>query len=222
LVDLGGVYSALTSEIFALTLSAILAVVITFLVQSYLDRPKVRGNILNFISASITLEFLDVRGKMSVTAVFPFLFLTNLHQSPISILDFVFEVDIGKGWLKMEKLITDEKFYKEILPRFLVLDAGDRLLRFPNLDKALLERKLKPINYGDYLHGFLTFASKASFLGTNIKRMRLTSIDVFQNRHVIKHPLRKWRRFWRKEPLITTPLYIFEQNAGAVSEWKKQ
>lgn len=221
--NLDGFTSFFSSELFAVTFSAIIAVLITYIVQSYLDRPKVRGSILNFISAEVRTQFQDVRKELNITLVCPYVLLTNQHQNAISLLDFIMEVNLGKGWLKMEKLIADEKFYKETLPQAFVYDAGERIIRFPNLDKALLERKLRPIKYGDYLHGFLLFGCKTIFLGTDIKRARLTCVDVFQNRHVIMFPQRKWwqRLFGKKEVRYPVPNYIFEQNAGAVSEWKK-
>lgn len=214
-------YAFASSEFFALLLTAIITLGITYFVQNILDRPKIRGNILNFISGNIT-QLQDARKALNVTFVFPYVLLTNQHQNAISVLDFTLEVDLGKGWHKMDKLIADEPFYKELLPSKFMYDTGDRIVRFPNLDKALLERKLRPIKYGDYLHGFLMFASKTMFLGTEVKRIRLTCIDVFENRHVIMHPIRKWwSLFGKKEQRYTVPFYIFEQNAGAVSEWKR-
>ncbi len=212
-------------ELFALTVSAIIGAVVavaaTFSVQYYLNRPKIRGNILNFISANFSGQFPDVRGKVSATMVFPYALLTNQHQNAASMFDFMLDVDVGKGWLRMEKVLGDDNFYKQTLPNALILDAGDRILKFPNLDKALLERKLKPIEFGDYIHGFLMFASKTWFLGKDIKKMRLTCIDVFENKHVIMHPKKRWFFLRKKREGYSVPFYIFEQNAGAVSEWKK-
>lgn len=205
-------------ELFALTLSGLIAVVatlvVTFAVQWYLDQPKISGNLLQRITFNFGGDFQDKRGHQEFLVVLPYVYLTNLHKNPISLVDIRGEADWGKGkgWERLTP-ITDEldsDFWPNIEGN-IRWEAEGRTLRFKNgsLSKSLLMFKLRPIEFGDYLHGFLAFTDRANRSGKDIKKFRVVCRDAFGKRHIIT------RR--GGEDL---PVYIFERDAGIVSEWK--
>ena len=221
---------SISPELFALTVSAIIggivAVIATFSIQYYFEKPKVKGNIVIFVSAGMIGNFPDVRGQINSTLVFPYVILTNQHKNPVSMIDFILEADYGEGWHGVEPMMEGPQT-NALLQEKMVIEAGNRIVSFPNLDKALLFRKLKPIGFGDYYEGFLLFATRTPF-PKPVNRLKLTCVDVFLNKHVIYFPLKlsipkrivkKLKR--KKEEEYVVPFYIFLRNAEAKIAYKK-
>ena len=165
-------------ELLALTLSGIIAVVVslvaTFMVQSYLDRPKLKGNILQVIIGHLV-------GNFDKTSYAMYVYLTNQHQNTISIFDYEMYVDFGEGYIKLDRV-----FGTGIIPE--VFEASSPLgnARIENFRDKQLSKKDQQIGFGNFIDGFLMFVGDPSFLKKQVNRYKLVCIDVFQRKHIIE------------------------------------
>lgn len=178
-------FDAVSSGLLGLALSTIIAVIITvfltFAIQTYLNRPKIKGKILNIIR----LEWVsDKYGRKA--SFWIYVYLTNYHKNPIAVLDYEFEADFGNGYVKIERVYGDvSKKMDDVIP---VADSKGNIMEFKNFGKHLLYKNAKPVRYGVFNHGFVMFAGDLSLRDKKMKKLRFTCIDVFNRRHVIESP----------------------------------
>jgi hypothetical protein len=168
------------SELFALTASAIAAVLITFIVQNYMNRPKIRGSVFSVLRG----EWVNPERGLDKAVFWPYVSLTNYHQNAIYPLDYEFEADFGEGYVKLARIYGD---WSKVLPEFLWFTGQDgEKFKMQNLGKHLLYKNTKPIQYGDFIHGFVMFAGDLDLRRREIIRAKFTCIDFFRKRHTIK------------------------------------
>src|SRR5487761_980998 len=130
-----------SSEFFALLVTAIITFVITYVVQIILDRPKVRGSIFNVISADWT-QVSKVDGSSTTrTAYFVYLYLTNYHQHSINILDYELEIDYGSGYEKILRVYGDVS--KAIPDPMKATDQDGKLFEMVGWSKHLIYKETK-------------------------------------------------------------------------------
>jgi hypothetical protein len=172
----------LGSELLALTLSAIIAVLLTFAVQYYLSCPKIRGGIFGVLIS----EWTDVGAGIHKTSFWPCVYLTNQHRNTIWALDYEFEADFGEGYVKLQREYFDVS--KSLPSTMTFYGEDDKAIQIPNLGRHLLTKIAKPIRYGDFLHGFVMFSGDIKFHEQRkpVKKAKFTCIDVFRKRHTIE------------------------------------
>jgi hypothetical protein len=172
----------------------VIAVAATFLVQSYLDKPRVKVNLFNIVTGGWTNVTEGVLTKM--TAFWVYLYLTNAHKNATQVVDYELEVDYGEGYKKMErvygmvnKLMANVAKVHGGLTADIFKDAGTGLgksLDLTIMAKHLLYKSSKPIQFGDFVHGFVMFSGDPSLHGKRIRRARLTCIDIFKRRYSVE------------------------------------
>jgi hypothetical protein len=175
------------AELFALTLSAILAILLTFIVQSYLSRPKVKGGVFGIVQGEWKSHDYTMETRKSF--FWPYVYLTNQHRNAVWPLDYEFEVDFGKGYVKLERQYGDiSGVFPETISATISAkgDSGSKPLKMQNLSKQLLYVKSKPIQYGDFLHGFVMFTGDRELQTQTIVRVKFTCIDAFGRRHTFE------------------------------------
>jgi hypothetical protein len=170
--------------VFGLTLAAILAIVLTFIIQVYLARPKIQGGVFGILQG----EYKTQENGMDVHKSFfwPYVYLTNQHHNAVWPLDYEFEADFGGGYVKLERQYGDVTgVFPETISATISSksDMGNRQLKMQNLSKQLLYIKAKPMEYGDFLHGFVMFAGDSELESKTIVRAKFTCIDAFRKRH---------------------------------------
>jgi hypothetical protein len=160
-------------------ITVIITVVITFVIQSYLNRPKIRGKIFNVISAEWSNPLLGIHKA----SFWVYVYLTNYHRNSISLVDYEFEIDFGNGYVKLERVYGD---ISTALPSIVtVKDDKGKDIQLKNLGSHLLYKNSRPVQYGQFIHGFVMFAGDLSLHHQKPLRVKFTCIDVFSNRHVI-------------------------------------
>ena len=145
-----------------------------------MNRPKIRGKILTVISAEWTSQSQNIHKS----AFWVYVFLTNYHKNPISLIDYELEADFGEGYIKLERVYGD---VSKVLPP--VITAKDNMnvdIQLKNLRQHLLYKNAKPVRYGEFNHGFVMFAGDdLSLYSRKALKIKFVCIDVFGNRHVI-------------------------------------
>lgn len=175
------------AELFALTLSALIGVAVTLVIQRYLSAPKIRGGIYGIMRG--TGSFLESRTKGKKAFFLPYIYLTNQHRNAVLPLDYEFEIDLGEGYVKLERVYGD---YRKMFPRtfegMIQVKPTDieRQLDIRTLGNHILFTKAKPIRYGDMLRGFVVFTGDHALRNKPIHRAKFTCIDTFQRRHTFK------------------------------------
>ena len=173
--------------VLGLILTAIITLIVTLLVQSYSSRPKIEGGVFGILQG----EYKTQESGMEVHKSFfwPYVYLTNQHQNAVWPLDYEFEADFGEGFVKLERQYGDVTgIFPETISATISSksDLGNRQLKMQNLSKQLLYIKAKPMEYGDFLHGFVMFSGAQELEARTIVRARFTCIDAFRKRHAFE------------------------------------
>jgi hypothetical protein len=176
------------SELLLVILTTIITVTITFVVQSYLNRPKVRGRVFEVIRAEWTFNPPnEPNNRISKAAFWAYVYLTNYHRNSIRILDYELEIDFGEGFLKLNRVYGD---ISRVLPETLMVriskEPTAREQPIKNINKHLLYKDAKPVQFGNFVHGFVMFAGDISLHEKTIQKVRFTCIDVFNRKHVLR------------------------------------
>jgi hypothetical protein len=176
-----------STELLGLLLSAVLAILLTFIVQFYLNRPKVKGGVFGIVQGEWKSHDSGMETRKSF--FWPYVYLTNQHRNAVWPLDYEFEVNFGEGYVKLERLYGDiSGVFPETITATISAkgDSGSKPLKMQNLSKQLLYVKSKPIQFGDFLHGFVMFTGDRELQTRTIVRVKFTCIDAFQNRHTFE------------------------------------
>lgn len=163
-------------ELFSLTVSAIVAVIITFLIQNYLNKPKIRCRIFQLIGGKL----VGTAPTKSLWSIY--ILLTNQHRSPIYVLDYALWLDFGEGYVKMDRVYnihTAAGFPDSLTTTY---DDG-RVVQITDLKHRLIYTQNKPVRFGDFLHGFAMFVGDESLWGKRPNRIKLTCEDVLGRKH---------------------------------------
>lgn len=151
---------------------------VTFLYNWFTNKPKIKGRIFNVITGDMPDPSDPTK---SLTAFNVYLYLTNIRKNTIHILDYELEVDLGKGFIKTERVYGAHK-----VPNW-TFTSQTHNMKIPDYPNKLITAKAKPLEQGIPLHGFVLFASRETskmFKG-NVKRFKVTCIDALDNRHEI-------------------------------------
>jgi len=159
----------------------------------FTSTPKIKGKVLNVMTGEWRTP------QFSKTGLFVYLYLTNARKNPVHILDYEFEFDIGNGY---ERALRVYGMQNNPQPSF----SSDKIeITIPNFQEKLIYSKNNPIEYGSPMHGFALFATDkphSSIMG-KIKKLKITCIDVFGSRHIIK-----------SAPKEFASLYLLQDIAG--------
>jgi hypothetical protein len=150
----------------------------TLLYNWFTSRPKIKGQILNIMTA----EWHNPQFGPPKTGIFACLYLINTRKNPVHILDYELEFDIGNGYQRALRVygtqnIDQPSFHSDISE-----------ITIPNFREKLIYSKNTPVEYGVPLHGFALFATDlphATLMG-KIRKIRVTCVDAFNNRHEIE------------------------------------
>lgn len=168
------------NETIAFIVSAILALSgwSTLLYNWFTSAPKIKGQILNVMTAEMhNDEFANPK-----TVFFVYLYLINTRKNPTHILDYELEFDIGNGYERALRIYGAQNIGQ---PQF---HSDEQEITIPNFQDKLIYSKSTPVEYGVPLHGFALFATDTphSAVAGKIKKIRITCIDAFNNRHKIE------------------------------------
>jgi hypothetical protein len=145
-----------------------------------LNRPRVRGKIINVIRAEWRNEKLGIHQ----TAFWVYVYLTNYHKNAISLLDYECEIDFGQGYAKLERVYGD---VSKAMPETLTVKGfTGQEFQLSSLGQHLLYKSTEPVRFGRFKHGFVMFAGDLSFHDKKEKKVRFACIDVFNRKHVLE------------------------------------
>lgn len=143
----------------------------------YTSAPKINGQVLGLL---ISPQLQDP--AFTKTGIVVYLYLVNERKYPTHILDYELEFDLGQGYEKAMRLYSITHM---VVPSIRI-DQDN--LTIPNFTEKIIYLKNQPVEYGVPLHGFAVFVTDrpyADVQNDKIKRIRVTCIDAFKNRHVI-------------------------------------
>jgi hypothetical protein len=168
-------------ELFALTISTLIGIAATLLIQRYLNAPKIRGGIFGIIEGD--WEYMGEKK----TAFWPYVYLTNEHRNAVWPLDYEFEADFGDGYVKLERVYGDiRKLFPETL-EWKILGSESNPpkveLEINDLRRHTLSAKAQPIHYGSFLSGLVMFVIPSALENKTVYQVRFTCIDAFRKRH---------------------------------------
>lgn len=163
--------SVLTSII---TAAAAISGWAAFVYKYFSERPKIKGKLLQVM-----------RGRMrnpenpseELTIFTLFLYLTNQRKNAIHLRDYSLEVDEGCGFEKTKILRGD-------LSKLKFSSKGGEI-QFPNFEQSIIHKQSKPIQFGVPFYGYLIFGAHSKYYNAEIKRYRITCVDVFDHKHKI-------------------------------------
>jgi hypothetical protein len=177
------------AETFALTISALIGIAATLLVQRWLNAPKIRGGIYGIVHGDWNFSKTETNLKAEKTFFCPYVYLTNQHRNAIWPLDYECEVDCGEGYVKLERVYGD---LTQLFPPTMDMDASLRSvwegkpLEIHVMKNHVLYAKAKAIRYGEMLQGFVMFSGDLQLSGKTVLRAKFTCIDAFQKRHTFE------------------------------------
>ncbi len=147
---------------------------VAFGYQYFSERPKIKGKLLQVM-----------RGRMKnpenpsedLTVFTLFLYLTNQRKNAIHLKNYILEVDEGHGFEKTKILRGDLSKLK----------FGSKYgeIQLPNFEQSIIHKQSKPIEFGVPFYGYLMFGGHSKYYNAEIKRFRITCIDIFDHKHKI-------------------------------------
>lgn len=161
---------------FLIELGVALSGWVAFLYQYYSDRPKIRGKILQVMRGT-TPNPQQPSERLTVFTLF--LYLTNMRKNAIHISDYILEVETEMGFERMK--IVYGLGGKEV--HFEYGTGGE--VQIPDFTKGLIYKQSKPVEFGVPFYGYLPFVGDIKYYKADIKRYRITCVDVFGHQHKI-------------------------------------
>lgn len=166
----------LDQESLTLLIAAIAAISgwVTVFYQYYSDRPKIKGKILNVM-----------RGKLpnpsnpseTLTTFVLFVYLTNVRKSVVHLRDYILEIDNGNGFERMKIVRGDMAHFH--------FDTAVGEIHIPDFEQGVIYKQSKPVEFGVPYYGYLMFAGDLKYYNSEIKRFRITCVDVFDHKHKV-------------------------------------
>jgi len=149
---------------------------IAFFYQYYSDKPKIRGKILQVMRGTFQNP---EKPSESLTTFVLFLYLTNARKNAIHLSDYILEIDTGDRFerMKMIRGITNQTVH------FGYEQGGE--VQIPDFNKGLIYKQSKAVEFGTPFYGYLAFAGDLKYHKANIRRYRITCVDVFDHKHEI-------------------------------------
>ncbi|MBN2412032.1 hypothetical protein JXQ31_10105 [candidate division KSB1 bacterium] len=149
----------------------------TLFYNFYTNKPKIKGQILNLM----TSEWDNPQFQKPKRAIFLYIYLINVRKNPVNILDYELEIDLGNGYERVIRVYGAQNMEQ---PTF---KSNEHEIKIPNLNEKIIYKKDSLLTYGLPLHGFALFATDRSQKELEkIIKLKLTCIDAFNNRHIIK------------------------------------
>lgn len=149
---------------------------VAFTYQYFSDRPKVRGKILQVMRG--TFQNPEQQSE-KLTSFILFLYLTNRRKNAIHLSDYILEIDTGNGFERM-KIIRGLNTQHV---HFAYWQGGE--VQIPDFNKGLIYKQSKPVEFGVPFYGYLAFGGDFKYYKADIRRYRITCVDVFDHKHKI-------------------------------------
>jgi hypothetical protein len=136
------------------------------------DRPKIKVKLLNVMRG----RFKNPKNPSEdLTSFMLFIYLTNLRKNAVHIKDYILEVDDGNGFKRMKKIYGDLSHFD--------FTCADGEIQIPNFEQGLIYKISKPVEFGVPYYGYLFFGGDPKYYDAEIKRFRITCIDVLDHKH---------------------------------------
>ncbi len=149
---------------------------VAFIYQYFSDRPKVRGKILQVMRGTFKIP---KEPPEELTTFILFLYLTNIRKNAVHISDYILEVDTGTGFERIKMIVGLAK--QNI--HFGYWKGGE--VQIPDFNKGLIYKQSKPVEFGVPFYGYLPFGGDIKYYKADIRRFRITCVDVFGHKHKI-------------------------------------
>jgi len=167
---------ALIESILALVIAIVATISgwVAFVYQYFSDRPKIRGKILQVMRG--TMQNPE-RPSENLTMFMLFLYLTNARKNAIHLSDYILEIDTENKFEKM-KIVRGLTAHPV---HFMYGQGGE--VSIPDFNKGLIYKQSKAVEFGTPFYGYLVFAGDLKYYKADIRRYRITCIDVFDHKH---------------------------------------
>ena len=161
--------------IMSVSVTSVIIALSAFLYTWVSNKPRIRGR-LNYVLIAPLATGEDPEATQTAALV-AHITLTNLGRHPVFIEDYQMEIDRSRGYESIKRLTRIQGFPKFKLGQdsISVKDWREWLIYFP----------LRAVEYGSPLSGMAIFFIQEpwTILEENIKKYRLTAVDVFEKRH---------------------------------------
>jgi len=156
---------------------------VAFIYQYLSDRPKIKGKILQVMRGVFPNP---EQPSEKLTSFVLFLYLTNARKNAIHLSDYILEIDTGNGFerMKIVRGITNQTVHFEY--------GQDGEVQIPDFNKGLIYKQSKPIGFGVPFYGYLMFGGDFKYFKADIRRYRITCVDVFDHKHKITTESKKF------------------------------
>jgi hypothetical protein len=151
------------------------------------DRPKLKGTIMNVIVGTS-----NERGPQTVYSLYPY--IANYSKNDIELLDFQLEIDFGEGYIPMEKNLIQSD-----LQEFRFSDSENNELKIPNWPAKQIYNKSLVAEFGQPLHGFISFKGPIENYNKSEKSFKLICMDVNGEQYIFRSDQTKMNLFLWKE-----------------------
>lgn len=160
----------------------------TFLNERLTSKPKIKGQILNVMTGTMVKPNNSTK-RWTVFMVY--LYLLNTRKNQVHMLNYELEIDVGKGYEKVHRLygLPNTQEWK--------FDNPTMIIEIPDFIEKLIYTLNKPVEYGIALKGWIPFASEKpqDKYEKNVKKIKITCIDVFQKKHTIETQTKEFPDF---------------------------
>lgn len=137
------------------------------------DQPKIQGTILEVITGT-TSE----KGDFTVFTIYPY--ISNISKNDIEFVKFDLELDYGDGFKKLGLHLMQ----KDIPPVRFSSTNGENI-EINDMSGQQIYNKLMIVEYGQPLHGFMSFKGDISLYNKTIERFKLICYDARGTKHIL-------------------------------------
>lgn len=134
--------------------------------------PRLRGRILTVIAGQADLP------NERVTTFLVYLYITNLRNHSVHVLDYEMEIDFGEGFKRLRRW-----YGADSIRSFKFTDPSGKEIVIPDFQEKLIYKNSASIGFGQLYSGFILFAGDVDLYTKKAKRYRVICIDALGKRH---------------------------------------
>lgn len=166
---------------------------VVFLYERWTAGPRIKGKVLTVITGKLDKP-------KPLTSFLVYLYITNLRNNSVHILEYGMEVEYDKGFQRLERVYGIDN-----VPNWTFTDNNGKEIVISDFKNKLIYKNRNPVQYGELYCGFILFAGKNELYNNKAKRFRITCTDALGNKHK-----------FTSTPKEFCNLYLLQELAGIV------
>lgn len=146
-----------------------------------MNKPKIQGRVFPAMVGQFAMH-VQPNNKTLMTGFFIYLYLINSRKSSVHVLDYEVEAIFTDGdHVKLQRGYGLEK-----LDKVHFSDLTGNKIEIPDLNKKLIYKKAKAVEYGTPVHGFLFMMGAADLFNKSVAGYIIIVEDALGKKHNIK------------------------------------